>query len=176
MELKDSITFNNLQIAYNNSLKDNGKYDLYSKRAGQEAIIEIQDIFETTSGNELFISERLRNILSDGTPNTLGNLIEARNDAAAESSQYRDFANVAEEEGFSYIASLLHGIANIKLNHESLFQNFITNIENNELFCKTQESLWICLGCGNILSGVCAPNICPICGYPQGYYRFLRSI
>lgn len=176
MELRDSITFTNLQTAYNNSLKDNGKYDLFSKKAGQEVLIEIQNMFEATSINELFISERLRNILSDGSPNTLENLIEARTDAAAESGQYREFANTAENEGFTDIASLLHGIANIKLNHESIFENFITNIENNELFCKNEGSLWICLGCGNILSGICAPDICPICKYPQGYYQFLRTI
>lgn len=176
MELKDSVTFTNLQAAYKSVLETNGRYDLFARKANQDVLIEINHIFDTASRNELFISERLRRILSDGTPDTLQNLIEARETAAAEHSLFREYAQKAQEEGFDNISSLLSGIANIHLNHESLFQSVIEEIENNELFCKSGESLWICLGCGNILSGPCAPEICPICGYPQGYYQFIRPV
>jgi rubrerythrin len=27
------------------------------------------------------------------------------------------------------------------------------------------------LNCGNLFYGVCAPDPCPVCGYPQGYYQ-----
>lgn len=176
MELRDSVTFTNLQEAYKSTLATNGKYDLFSKKADQDTLIEIHQIFDTASRNELFISERLRRIIFDGTPNTLQNLIEAREDAAFESNLYREYARKAQEEGFGDISSLFNGIANIRLNHESIFQSLIIEIQTNELFCKKEESLWVCLGCGNILSGPCAPDICPICGYPQGYYQFLRPV
>lgn len=176
MELKDSVTFTNLQTAYKTVLESNGRYDLFARKANQDVLIEINYIFDTASRNELFISERLRRILSDGTPDTLQNLTEARDTSAAESSQFREYAQIAQEEGFNDISSLFNGIANIQLNHESLFESVIAEIEGNELFCKSGESLWICLGCGNILSGPCAPEICPICGYPQGYYQFLRPV
>ncbi len=78
------------------------------------------------------------------------------------------------QEGFGDIASLFNGIANIKLNHNYALQTYLTNMENDTLFCKNETKLWVCLGCGNIMGGLCAPTICPICGYPQGYYELFE--
>ncbi|MBB2182427.1 rubrerythrin family protein [Lachnospiraceae bacterium MD1] len=176
MDFQSSRTYANLQIAYEDALRANAKYGLFSKKANQDVLMEISFIFNTASRNEQFVAERLRNILNGGTPTTLQNLGESSNYELEESSLYRDFARIANEEGYTDIASLFSGIANIKLNHNYTFQTLITEIQNNELFCKPNETLWVCLGCGNILSGLCAPDICPICGYPQGYYELYRPL
>ena len=104
------------------------------------------------------------------------NVIEARDSVLMESNLYREYSATAIEEGYAEYASLFSGIANIMLNHNNSFENIIMNIERDELFCKPQEGLWQCLGCGNILSGICTPSICPICGYPQSYYQLLQFI
>lgn len=172
MEFQQSMTFLNLQIAYENELKTSGLYALFSRRADQEVYIGIRNVFDTTSRNGIFIGERLRRIIHGGDTNTLQNLIESANvEAYAENNIYREYSRIATEEGFDALASLFNGIANIKLNHNLLFQQLAEDLQNNELFCKEEETLWICLGCGNILSGLCAPEICPICEYPQGYYQ-----
>lgn len=173
MNFQQSQSFINLQSAYEDSLRANAKYSLFSKKAMQDILLEIGFIFETTSRNEQFVAERLRNLLSSGTPSTLENLTEASNDELKESDLYRYYVRTAQEEGFTELASLFSGIANIKLNHNNIFLTKAAELQNDELFCKPTETLWVCQGCGNILSGECAPEICPICGYPQGYYRQL---
>lgn len=176
MDFGQSQTFRNLEAAYEVELMANGKYGLYAKRASQEDLIEISLLFDTVSRNEQFIAERLRRIIHATTPDTTQNLIESRDDVLMESNLYREFARTAIEEGYSEYASLFSGIANIMLSHHNAFENMIKDIERGELFRKNQEGLWQCLGCGNIMSGLCAPNICPICGYPQSYYQLLQFI
>ena len=41
---------------------------------------------------------------------------------------------------------------------------------NGEVFCKEEEEVWVCLNCGYVHFGKCAPEKCPACGYPQGYF------
>lgn len=176
MDFKQSRTYQNILNAYGNQLIDNAKYSLFSKKAEQENLIGISFSFNNVSRNEQFIAERLRRIIYKGDTPTSENLSEASDEEITESSLYREYAQIAQEEGFKDISSLFSGIANIKLNHNALFQTYISAIQKNELFCRLEEGLWICLGCGNILSGLCAPEICPICGYPQGYYEFLRTV
>ncbi|HHV11773.1 MAG TPA: rubrerythrin family protein [Clostridiales bacterium] len=172
MEFKDSRTYLNLQAALENELRTNALYGLYRKHSDQEVLLEISIVFETISRNAQFIGERLRRILNEGDTSTFQNLVDAANtEFYVANSLYSQFSDIATEEGYNDLASLFNGIANIKLHHYSTLQTFVENMENNQLFCKSQENLWICLGCGNILSGECAPQICPICGYPQGYYQ-----
>jgi rubrerythrin len=176
MDFQQSRTYQNIINAYEEQLRLNAKYELFAKRAYQEDLLGIRLSFNDVARNEQFIAERLRRILFDGDPDTLQNLIEARDEESADSDFYRDYARVAMEEGYNDISSLFSGIANIKLNHNALFASYVTAIQSNTLFCKPGESLWICLGCGNIMSGPCAPEICPICEYPQGYYELLRPV
>lgn len=172
MEFRDSKTYTNLQIALENELRANALYGLYRKRADQEVLLEIGVVFETISRNAQFIAERLRRILNEGDTSTYQNLVDAADEEAyVANNMYNQFSHTATEEGYNDLASLFNGIANVKLNHYSTLHTLAEDMENNQLFCKPQENLWICMGCGNILSGFCAPEICPLCGYPQGYYR-----
>ncbi len=176
MDFQQSQTYINLQNAYAFQLQTSAKFVNFSVTADQEVFIEISNIFDTIARNERVIAQRLRIILNGGESDTLQNLIEATADEEyAETALYREYSRIASEEGYNDIASLFNGIGNIKLNHSILLQSATTDMINNEVFCKKEETLWICLACGNILSGVCAPEICPICGYPQGYYEVFHS-
>ncbi len=172
MDFQQSKTFQNLQTAFDFEIRSKGTYDIFRVRADQEVLIGISFAFDTISRNDRFIAERLRNIIKGGAPNTQQNLEEAaENEYYAGNQMYREFSRIANEEGYGDIASLFSGIANIKLNHNLIFQTYFNQMQTDTLFCKNEARLWICLGCGNILSGTCAPTICPICGYPQGYYE-----
>ncbi|NLK74680.1 MAG: rubrerythrin family protein [Clostridiales bacterium] len=175
MDFQNSRTYQNILNAYQNQLSNNAKYNIFMRRAEQENLIELMHAFENTARNDLFIAERLRRIIMDGNPSTLDNLIEARSDKVVDSDLYREYARVAQEEGYDDLSSLFSGIANIMLNHNTVFNTFISEIQSNELFCKPAGGLWLCLGCGNILSANCAPERCPVCGYPQGYYMFYSA-
>jgi rubrerythrin len=172
MDFQQSKTYQNLQSAFAYETQSKAKFDIFSIKARQEVLLGISFSFDTISRNDRFIAERLRNLINDGEFNTLQNLTEATdNELYAGNSMYRDFSRIAVEEGYGDIASLFNGIANIKLNHNYALQTYLTDMQSNTLFCKNEAKLWICLGCGNILNGLCAPTICPICGYPQGYYE-----
>lgn len=174
MEFQQSRTFTNLQIAYEYELQTSTKFELFANQARSEILIEIGEAFDIISRNEIFIANRLRTLINGRVTDTAENLQEARSDEEnAANNIYRTFSRIAGEEGYNDIASLFNGIANIKLNHILTLQTFQTDLQNNELFCKPQEGVWICMGCGNILTGFCAPDICPICLFPQGYYRLL---
>jgi len=170
LDFQQSKTYINLQNALQNELQTSAKLQLFRKKSYQDELLVCWHIFDTAARNGEFISERLRRILY-GDPSTLDNLLEASADAENAEENYREYSQIAIEEGYQDIASLFNGIGNIKLNHNLAFQNTAMDIERSELFCKPTENLWICLGCGNIISGLCAPEICPICGYPQGYYQ-----
>jgi rubrerythrin len=172
LDFQQSKTYINLLNALENELKTNAKLQLFRKKAGQDELLECRYIFDTAARNCEFISERLRRIVYGGDPSTLDNLLEASADAEnAEKNMYREYSRIALEEGYQDISALFNGIGNIKLNHNVAFHNTAMAIQKSELFCKPTENLWICLGCGNIIGGLCAPEICPICGYPQGYYQ-----
>jgi rubrerythrin len=150
---------------------------MFGARSSNDEELKISNIFFTVGRNNRFIAERLRRILYGGDTSTLENLLETSEDAEyAEKNIYREYSQIAAEEGFNDIASLFNGIGNIKINQTLVLQGTARDIENNELYCKREVRLWICLGCGNIMSGLCAPVVCPICGYPQSYYELFISL
>ncbi|MBP1757137.1 MAG: hypothetical protein H6Q59_3535 [Firmicutes bacterium] len=177
MDFQQSKTYQNILNAYNLESVVNTRYLLYADQARLENYIEIATIFETTARNEKEHARIWLRKINNGTlPNTEENLVASisyENDVG--NNIYREYARVAREEGYNDIASLFNGIANIELNHGLRFQTYHANLVRGELLCKPEDSLWICMQCGNIMSGKCAPDICPVCGFPQGYYRFYSN-
>ena len=173
MDFQQSRTYQNIQDAFAWKLNTATLYSLYADRARQEDYIEIANIFDTTSRNEREHARIWWRRLNNGVlPTTEENLIHSINiEDEAGNNLYREYARVAEEEGYTEIASLFSGIANIELEHSLNFQRQLEDIQRDKVHCKDSERLWICMQCGNILSGLCAPERCPVCGFPQGYYR-----
>jgi len=172
MDFEQSRTYANLKAAYDNDLMSSSQYEINSDKARREGYIEISDIFNTTAGQERAHAVIWSRLLNGGnTPTTEQNLTNSvQYETYAGNEMYREYAQIAEEEGFSEIAALFKGVANIELIHETEFSNILENFTNDQVFCREEAILWICINCGNVLSGVCAPEICPVCGFPQGYY------
>jgi rubrerythrin len=172
MDFQQSRTYINLQEALRYQLESNTAFELFEMQSDEEILIPISFILDTAARNSRFIANRLRSLLY-GETTTLDNLKEASAMENAEIALYREYSQTAREEGYSDIASLFNGIANILLNHSLAFDNVAADLENGQLYCKQNESLWVCLGCGNILSGECAPDVCPICAVPGSFYQIL---
>lgn len=176
MDFQQSQTFVNLQTAYKYELESISKNLMFSLQAEDENQLRIRNIFGTVSTNNRFIANRMRRLLYGGTTPTLDNLIESSENEKTEQSNFLNYSKVATQEGFTDIASFLNGVSNIKLNHVFTLQVTATDLRNNELYCKKEERVWICLGCGNIMSGLCAPTVCPVCGYPQSFYELFVTL
>lgn len=174
MEFQESKTYANLQSAMDRELRNSTQYDIYSDKAREQGYIEIGNVFTTIARNELEHARIWLKQLNNGeVPSTEQNLASSI-ETETLSDIYRRYAQVAIEEGYNNIAALFNGVANIELNHSLEFQVMYENVVANTVFCKPDEYLWICMACGNILSGKCAPEICPVCGFPQGYYKILE--
>lgn len=175
MNFVDSETYKNLMNAFNGETKAAGKYSLYSQKSREDGYEQIGNIFDETSHNEREHAEIWLKLLNGGeVPNTLENLKDASNGEYYEwTTMYKNYAEVARKEGYIDIANLFSEVANIEKHHDRRFKILASNIENNEVFCKKNETMWVCLNCGNIITGTCAPSVCPVCSYPQGFYELL---
>ena len=173
MEFQQSETYTNLQNAFERELMLSTLFSIYSDTARREGYQQIGNIFDTFSRNN---KEHARIWLRQMNEGTLPNLTEAlANSMELEqynvTQLYTEYARIASEEGYMDIASLFNGVGNIDRNHELQLQTQYNNVIRNDVFCKDEPLLWICIQCGNIMNGECAPEICPVCGFPQGYYR-----
>ncbi len=173
MDFQQSRTYRNLQIAYDGELMTSTKYELYGDTARLDGYMEIGNIFDITSRNEKEHARIWLRRLNNGVlPTTEQNLLDStESETAVGSTEYREYARVAREEGYNDIAALFNGVANIELNHDLRFRSLYNDVVRGEVFCKPEATLWICMQCGNIMSGICAPEICPVCSFPQGFYR-----
>lgn len=176
MDFQQSKTYSNLLSAYDRDLMASTVYSIYSDTARLAGYIQVSNVFTTVSNNEKEHARIwLRNLNSGMLPDTLQSLQNADVSEANSARQYRQYAQTAREEGYDDIASLFNGVANIELNHELMFRSLADELQSGTMFCKPIQTLWICLQCGNILSSECAPEICPVCGFPQGYYQLYNS-
>lgn len=174
MDFQQSQTYQNIQTVLSELFETHSFLNIFEVTAYEEVLIPISFLFNTSARNLWYITNALYNILY-GEDTTLENLefIRAREDE--ELRRYREYSIIASDEGFNDISSILNGIANILLGHISAYDSAISAIINEELYCKEEEVFWICLGCGNILVGECAPDICPVCFLPGGYYQQLPT-
>ena len=49
------------------------------------------------------------------------------------------------------------------------YLKLVGNIEDNLVFQRGEDKVWICRNCGHITVGKSAPSICPVCAHPQSF-------
>ena len=171
MELQGSKTEANLMAAFAGESQARNKYTYYASKAKKEGYEQIAAIFEETANNEKEHAKMWFKQLHGGSvPSTIDNLKDAANGENYEwTEMYEKFAKTAEEEGFDEIARLFRGVGEIEKHHEERYLKLIDNIDNNLVFKKEEEVVWICRNCGHVYYGKEAPEVCPICNHPQSY-------
>ncbi len=169
----NSQTYQNLLNSYNLESVESTRYRIDALRARRDGYQQIGDIFDATARHEQQHAEIwLGFILQGEMPTTLENLQDAANVERFEGTDlFLQYAETAREEGYTDIANMFEGIAVIERHQQFRFNELAGNIITNEVFCKPTRSVWVCLSCGNLVWSECAPEICPICHYPQGYYQ-----
>lgn len=89
---------------------------------------------------------------------------------------YKNFAEVAREEGFDEIADLFEKTATVEAHHEERYLKLLANLENDIVFKRGDKTLWICRNCGYIYEGEEAPNICPLCVHPKAHFQVYSEV
>lgn len=111
-----------------------------------------------------------------GLGDTKANLIAAANGENEEwTDLYTQFADITDEEGFPSIAAAFRRIAEVEKHHEERYRKLAANIENNTVFNKETSVLCKCGNCGYIYEGASAPDACPACLHPQGYFQMFTE-
>ena len=175
MNLKGSKTEQNLMAAFAGESQARNKYDYYASKAKKDGYEQISAIFKETANNEKEHA-KLWFKLFHGINDTLDNLLDA---AAGENYEwtemYKQFAQVADEEGFHDIAEKFRGVAAIEKTHEERYNKLAAAVKGGEVFVKLEENVWVCRNCGHIHVGKQAPEVCPVCAHPQAYFQ-MREI
>ena len=173
MELKGSKTEANLMAAFAGESQARNKYTYYASKAKKDGYEQIAAIFEETANNEKEHAKMWFKELHGGdVPTTTENLKEAADGENYEwTDMYENFAKEAEEEGFTQIAAKFRMVAAIEKHHEERYRKLLKNIEDEVVFSKDEDCIWICRNCGHIVVGKKAPKVCPVCAHPQSYFE-----
>ena len=173
MELKGSKTEQNLLSAFAGESKARNKYTYFASKAKKEGYEQIASIFEETANNEKEHAKIWFKLLNNGAvPSTKENLKAAANGENYEwTDMYKTFAEEAKEEGFLDIARLFEEVGKIEKHHEERYLKLLGNINDNLVFERNDEKVWICRNCGHVYVGKDAPEKCPVCDHPQSYFE-----
>ncbi|MDO8524710.1 MAG: rubrerythrin family protein [bacterium] len=164
------------------------KYTYYAEIAMKEGLVWVAKVFEETADNEkAHAKEELEKITGtvemtnfyDIHPlaKTLENL---RNAAAGEKYEwgimYPGFGEEARKEGENKIADFFREVAEVEKKHEERYNILANLLESKKMFEAEKEVEWKCLNCGYIHKGKSAPDKCPVCAKPQGWYMPLGVV
>jgi len=185
--LKGTKTAENLLKSFAGESQARTRYTYYASVAKKEGYVQVSNIFMETAENEKehakvffkHLNKELKGeaitITADypvGLGNTRENLTYAALGEHEEHSKaYPEFARIAQEEGFSEIASTFANISKVEERHEARFKKLLENIENNTVFKKDEVVLWKCNNCGYIHEGMEAPEVCPSCDHPKAHFE-----
>ena len=173
MELKGSKTEANLMAAFAGESQARNKYTYFASKAKKDGYEQIAAIFEETANNEKEHAKMwFKELNGGGIPDTKDNLLAAAEGENYEwTDMYEEFAKTAEEEGFTEIAKKFRGVAAIEKHHEERYRKLLKNIDDEVVFSKDGESIWICRNCGHVVVGKKAPEVCPVCAHPKSFFE-----
>ncbi|HVJ47580.1 rubrerythrin [Desulfitobacterium sp.] len=191
MEFIKTKTFQNLANSFAGESQARNRYTFFASIAKNEGHQFIQQVFEATADNErehAKVFYKLLNAHTQGATNvfhvdadyplvfkdTLTNL-----QAAAEGEReeweviYAKAAEVAEQEGFKDIATAFREIAKVEEHHMKRFAELAAKLEKGTLYKMVGPTSWKCTNCGYVYEGPEAPDVCPACQHPKGYFQEL---
>lgn len=185
MDIANSKTKENLMRAFAGESQGRNRYSISEKKA-QAQHYAVASLFRFTADQEKahaqIFYEHLKALSGQQVqvcadyPVDVSDDICALLEAASQHEQnesctlYPEFARTAREEGFADVARDFENIAKIENVHSQRFSAFASLMREGRLYSSDNSEVWVCLNCGFILESDTAPEQCPVCGVPQGYY------
>jgi len=176
MNLKGSRTEKNLFKTFAGESRARNKYTFYADKARMDGFMYVGNIFDETAGNEKAHAREVYKRFLDRISNTKNNLIESALGESEESKViYREFEDIARDEGFDEIADFYKELQEVEGHHKERFLKLAKKIKDGTMFKSDEETEWLCLNCGYIYEGKEVPMKCPLCKYPRSYFKKLEN-
>lgn len=186
MNFLSSETKVNLMRAFAGESMARNRYNMAAKKATAEGHHVIASLFDYTAKQEQSHATVFYNHLKDAVdtnfdicasyPVNTYESTEKQLEAAVKNEYdeyeniYKSFGQTAKDEGFNAVANSFFMIAEIEKTHSERFKKFLDALTKKELYTSGEEKIWLCTKCGHIHRGPSAPNVCPVCLHPQGYF------
>jgi rubrerythrin len=182
--VKGTKTEQNLLKSFAGESQARTRYTFFASVAKKEGYEQIAGNFLETAEQEKEHAERFFKYLEGGMVEitasypagkigtTAENLLAAAEGEFEEwDDLYRNFAIIADEEGFLEIAETFRRIAMVEREHETRYRKLLERLDTGEIFAREEEILWQCRNCGYVHKGKKAPMKCPACAHPQAYFE-----
>lgn len=164
-------TEQNLLEAFAGESMARTKYTFFADVARNAGYEQIAALFLKTADNEKEHAKLWLRALG-GLGDTAENLLHAAEGENAEwTEMYDRMAKEADEEGFHELAEQFREVAAIEKTHEERYRKLLHNVEAMEVFKKSGVTMWECRNCGHVVVGLEAPEVCPVCYYPQAFFE-----
>jgi len=161
--------------AFSGESQARNKYTYFASVAKKEGFEQISAIFQQTADNEKEHAKMWFKAL-EGIGNTTENLKHAAEGENYEwTDMYAQFAREAEEEGFTELAEKFRMVGEIEKAHEQRYLALLNNVQMQQVFEKSEETMWECRNCGHLVIGKKAPDVCPVCNHPQSYFEVRKE-
>ncbi len=183
---RNSQTAKNLLLSFAGESQARNRYTYFSGTAKKEGYIQIADIFEETANQECEHALRFFKFFNGGEleitgsfpagviKKTYDNLIAAADGERFEHTElYPKFTKIAREEGFDRAAETWDAISVAEKQHEKRYRDLAANIMEDKVFKRGKAVVWRCRNCGYLHTGEEAPDECPACAHPKGYFELL---
>ena len=184
--LKTSETAKNLMRAFAGESQARTRYTFAASAAKKEGFPVIQAVFQFTANQEKEHAELFYKFLQEMTGDTIHidggypvdtydrtlDLLKAarHNEFEEYENVYKQFGDIALDEGFDRVGQVFHMVADIEKTHGDRFDLFAGLLERGQLFASEVETGWVCLNCGYVYHGTFAPKYCPVCEHEQGWF------
>ena len=185
-KFRESQTAQNLLASFAGESQARNRYTYFASMAKKEGYIQIADIFEETAGHECEHALRFFKFFNGGEleitasypagviKSTYENLLASAEGEKFEHTElYPGFAKIARQEGFERAAETWDAISVSEKQHEKRYRDLAANILADKVFKRDTEVVWRCRNCGYLHTGLEAPDKCPACVHPQGYFELL---
>ena len=174
-DLKGTKTERNLWEAFAGESQARNKYTYFASVAKKEGYEQIAALFQKTADNEKEHAKMWFKALGE-LGDTAANLKAAAEGENYEwTDMYDRFAKDAEEEGFHRLAAQFRMVGAIEKAHEERYLALLKNVEMQQVFEKSEETMWECRNCGHLVIGKKAPKVCPVCEHAQSYFEVRKE-
>ena len=182
--IKGTITEQNLLKAFAGESQARTRYTFFASVARKEGYEQIASVFLETAEQEKEHAKRFFKFLEGGDVEILatypaGKIGSTKENllAAAKGERdewdilYRDFAKIAQDEGFPAVVAAFNAIATVEAEHERRYLKLLERITDGSFFHREGKIWWQCRNCGYVVEAQDAPDICPACLHKQAFFE-----